>query len=59
MPSKIGQKARMSRPPASIALVVVLVGEGVGYVSVLFAALGCIGLHQGMLYLEKLRRSHA
>jgi exosortase len=33
--------------------------EAFGYVSVLFAALGCIGLHQGMLYLEKLRRSHA
>jgi exosortase len=33
--------------------------EAFGYVSVLIAALGCIGLHQGMLYLEKLRRSHA
>ena len=32
--------------------------EAFGYVSVLIAALGCIGLHQGMLYLQKLWRSH-
>ncbi len=32
--------------------------EAFGYVSVLIAALGCIGLHQGTLYLEKIWRSH-
>jgi exosortase len=33
--------------------------EAFGYVSVLIAAVGCIGLHQGMLYLQKFRRPHA
>jgi exosortase len=33
--------------------------EAFGYVSVLIAALGCIGLHQGMLYLQRRRQSHA
>ncbi len=33
--------------------------EAFGYVSVLIAALGCIGLHQGTLYLQKLWRSRS
>jgi exosortase len=33
--------------------------EAFGYVSVLIAALGCVGLHQGTLYVQKIWGSHA
>ncbi len=33
--------------------------EAFGYVSVLIAALGCVGLHQGTLFIQKIGRRHA
>jgi exosortase len=32
--------------------------EAFGYVSVILAAFGCIGVHAGLVYIQKVRRSH-